>query len=251
MKNTSFTVKPTAPGHDADRGGAAPWPAQNSVLRGAFALRSTCADMLKFAAAALDPSASPLQEALELSFKPLAQINELERTALGWKRNKFGVIYTTGATGGFRCAMYLHPQSKTGVVLMANTQVGGVTGGRAASFDALGGSLLNVVLGTPPLDVPFPSPIAIDADSLTDFAGNYASEAGTPGPSFPIRVNEGRLITEGPGGMEQRLWPLEKDVFFLRTYVAEFRFKRDDEGKVVGCDLSFEGRKGRLQRRED
>gem|GEM_PF-3186581 len=251
MSATSFDATPSGPGHDVDGNHAAHWPAGESVLRGAFALRSSCADMLKLAAATLEPERTPLKDALTLSLQPCATINELEKSALGWKLNKFGVIYTTGATGGFRCAMYLHPQSKTGVVLMANTQVGGVTGGRGGLFDALGGSLLNVTLGAQPLEIEFPAAADTAAGPLNDFVGGFVPEDGSRDPSFPIRLEDGKLMTLGPGGVEQRLWPLKENTFFLRAYISELRFLRNADGDVTGCELSFEGRTARLKKNTD
>ncbi len=248
MDDTSFELKTSGPGHDVDGVPTEPWSAGDSVLRGAFALRSTSADMLKFAAATLDPAASSLEETLKLAIRGKAKINEMERTALGWRVNKFGVIYTTGATGGFRCALYLYPQSRTAVVLLANTQVGGVTGSRAGLFDALGGSLLNVVLGIPPLEIRFPAPVPNAAEKLADYPGHYSPENGAKDPSFPIRVENGKLIMVGPGGVAARLWPAAEDAFFTRAYQTELRFLRDKEAKVTGADLDFEGRKARLKR---
>lgn len=250
MTDTSFILDPSGPGHDVDGEPADFWPIGDSALGGAFALRSTCSDLLKFAAATLDPAGSPMKETLELARQPRGDINELEKTALGWKVNKFGVVYTTGATGGFRSAMLLHPKTRTAVALLANTQVGGVTGGRAALFDALGGSLLNVVLAAPPIDVSFPSPVSIEVGKLADYPGYYSPENGAREPSFPIRVEDGKLITVGPGGVDARLWPAAEDVFFIRAYVAELKFLRDDSGKVIGADLAIEGKQARLKRQD-
>lgn len=250
MQKTSFVLESTGPGHNPDGNVAAPWTAGDSVLRGAFALRSTTADMLKFAEIALDATGSPTERALTLSMKPRASINDLEKTALGWKVNKFGVVYTAGATGGFRCALFLHPKSQTAVLALANSQVGGVTGGRATLFDALVGSLLNVTLGAPPLKAEFPMPLDSGSDSLTEYIGNYRPVTGSTGPSFPVsvRLSHGQLTAQGPGDIEIVLWKLAKDVYFTRSYLGEMRFRRDDSGKVSGMDLSFDGRISKLRR---
>ncbi len=248
METTSFSIEPTAQGHDADGNHADSWPKLSSVLGGAFALRSTCRDMLAFAKANLDPEASPLADALKSAQQPRGQINELERTALGWKLNKFGVIYTTGTTGGFRSALFLHPKTQTAVMTMANTQVGGATGGRGALFDGFAGSLLNVTLGAPPIAIDFPSPSDSGEATFEDFAGVYRPANGSPDPSFPVRVEGKKLLVVGPGEMELRLWPKGGDKFFLRSYVADFTFLRDESGVVSGMDLAFEGNNARLKR---
>lgn len=249
LESTSFALKPSGAGHDPDGEPVAAWPANDSVLTGAFALRSTCADMLRFASANLDPGSSPMKAALSLALQPRTEINAIERTALGWKGNKYGVAYTAGATGGYRCTMYLHPQTKTAVVLMANTLVGGVTGGRASQFDVLGGSLLNVALNVAPLAVDFPSPGMADSSTFKDYVGSYRPENGAKDPSFPIRIEDGKLMTVGPGEVSIRMWPTkEPDAFFARAYVSELKFLRDDTGKVTGADLKFDGLSARLKR---
>jgi D-alanyl-D-alanine-carboxypeptidase/D-alanyl-D-alanine-endopeptidase len=250
MESTSFSLELSGSGHDADGEPVDAWPAGESVLSGAFALRSTCSDMLKFARANLDPGSSPMKEALSLAQQPRSEINAIEKTGLGWKGNKYGVIYTAGVTGGFRCTMYLHPQTKTAVVLMANTQVAGVAGGRATQFDVLGGSLLNVTLNVAPLAIDFPSPAKADSSTFEDYVGHYRPENGDEDPSFPIRVDDGKLITVGPGDMDMRLWPLAEDEFFVRSYNSSLKFRRDEAGKITGADLKFEGQNARLKRSE-
>lgn len=248
MDATSFTIEPSAKGHNADGVPVDYWSKGDSVLAGAFALRSTCRDMLAFAKANLSPASSSIAESLKLAQTAIADINEIEKTALGWKRNKYGVIYTTGATGGFRCAMFLHPDTKTAVVTMANSQVGGVTGGRAGQFDTLAGSLLNVTLGAPPIPLDLPAPTSEVPDNLEDYIGGYRPQDGSQGPSFPIRVEDGKLMTVGPGQVDARLWPKAKDQFFLRSYTSDIHFLRSHSGAVTGGDLTFEGTKVQLKK---
>lgn len=248
LESTSFALESTTTGHDSDGNPAAGWDKRTSILAGAFALRSTCRDMLTFAKANLSPAPSAIGRAMRAAQSPRGSINEVETTALGWKANKFGVVYATGTTGGFRCALFLHPSTKTTVVAMANTQVGGATGGRAANFDSFAGSLLNVTLGVAPLTIDFPSPKKTFDIPLDDYVGVFRPDDGSRGPSFPVRVDEGRLLTIGPGDMELRLWPSGDDSFFLRSYVGGFQFLRDDAGTVTGVDVAFEDQKGRLSR---
>ena len=72
MKSTSFTNEPTATGHDADGNPVDLWAERDSVLGGAFALRSTCKDMLAFAKANLNPESSPLEDALKSALQSRA-----------------------------------------------------------------------------------------------------------------------------------------------------------------------------------
>lgn len=248
MTSTSTAIAPTTRGHGPDGNPTDLWPKQQSILGGAFALRSTCQDMLTFAKACLAPSKSKLKDALALSLQARSQINEVESTALGWKRNKYDVIYTTGATGGFRSALYLHTPTQTAVIVLANSRVGGVVGGRATYFDSFAGSLLNIAVGAPPIEIDFPSPLRNFEGNLQDFVGQYLPEDGGEDPSFPIRLSKNRLLTEGPGEIEMQLWPKKSDTFFLRAYNSEITFLRDTSGAVVGADVDFEGNHARLKR---
>lgn len=247
MNSTSFAKKPTATGHDPDGKPVNFWSKDTSILGGAFALRSTCKDLVAFAKANLTPESTSIAATLKSALAPRDRINELEFTALGWKMNKFGVTYTTGATGGFRCAIFLHPPTKSAIVLMANTQVGGVVGGRATQFDALAGSILNLVVGSPPLKLNFP-PLGSNDQDNSDYVGFYRPADGSKDPSFPVHSEEEKLMIAGPGKIEMRLWPKAKDHFFLRQYVSDIKFHRDESGKVTGADIQFEGNRMKLNR---
>ena len=103
--------------------------------------------MLNLAAAHLDPESHPLGTAIRSALKPGKRISELERIGLGWRINKFGVIVSNGATGGYRAAILIHPPTDLAVIVMVNSQLGGVVGGRAGLFDQIAAALVNVVLG--------------------------------------------------------------------------------------------------------
>ena len=86
---------------------------------------------------------------------------------------------------------------------MANSQVGGATGGRATVFDTIAGSLLNVSLGQPPIAVDMPTPMKSSAGSLDDYVGDYRSHDGNQGPSFVVRAENEKLFTQGPDSFLQ------------------------------------------------
>jgi serine-type D-Ala-D-Ala carboxypeptidase/endopeptidase len=250
MTSTGTDVPLSTPGHNADGVPVQPWVLGESILGGAFALRSSCRDLIRFARANLGDGAGDLAGALTESHRPRADINPAERTALGWRVNVNGVIYTTGATGGYRCALSIHPPTKSAIVILANTQVGGATGARALLFDGLAGSLLNSLVGGPPINVPFPRTAAPPA-SPEDYPGTYEPVPAGAGPTLVVKLVNGRLTTTGPGGMTLRLWPAGEDAFFLRAHDAELKFERDAAGKVTGAKVKFEGNQATLERKRD
>lgn len=247
MKSTGTDVALSTRGHDADGNQVEPWLLGNSMLGGAFALRSSARDLIRLARANLGDGAGTLAGALAESHQVRGEINQTERTALGWRVNVNGVLYTTGATGGFRCALSIHPPTRSAVVILANTQMGGVTGGRAALFDALAGSLLNALAGAPPIRVPIPEIVAAPV-TVTDYPGTYEPVPAGAGPTLNIRLNDGRLETTGPNERPLILWPTGGDGFLMREHNGELSFERDPQGKVTGARVNFEGHQARLQR---
>ncbi|MBT5925839.1 MAG: hypothetical protein HOH33_04395 [Verrucomicrobia bacterium] len=145
------------------------------------------------------------------------------------------------ATDGFHSAIFIHPVFQTAVVLLANSQVGATIGSTAYLFDTIAGSVLNVTLNAPPIEANIPTLESIEASVLQDYVGYYEPENGDVDPSFPIRVEGDKLMTEGPGEMPMRLWPTDEDVFFLRAYTSTLRFQRRESGGVSGVFMNFEG----------
>ncbi len=249
MLQTSFSASATVPGHNADGEQMDHWQVEDSALAGAFGLKSTASDLIKFAQASLVPPDDSLGKALKLAQEPRLQYNEFEKTALGWRVNKYGAVYCSGATGGFRCSLFLHPASQTAVVVLANTQVGGALGSTAYTLDTVAGSLLNVSLNAAPIEIRLAKMGSVETSSLQDYVGYYEPENGNADPSFPVRVEGDKLMTDGPGEIPMRLWPSEKDVFFLRNYTSNLRFNRSDSGEITGVMLEFEGQSTSLVKR--
>lgn len=128
MEDTAIALSPAqqarfAPGHDAALQPAPPW--HFAALAGAGALRSTMADMLIFAAAALDPR-SPIADAMALSLESRAAAGPQADFALGWMVAKPGsveLLLHSGGTGGHRSSIALDPASGRGVVVLTNSAV--------------------------------------------------------------------------------------------------------------------------------
>ena len=131
---------------------------------------------------------------------------------------------------------------------MVNSQLGGVVGGRAQLFDMIAGILVNVVLKAPAPDLKLPKPEPAVSTELKDFVGDYSNADGSSDPKFAIRLTDGNLVMIGPGQMELQLWPINRETFFVRSYVAEIKFKRDESGNVIGADFQFDGKEAILKR---
>ncbi len=126
-------------GHD-EQGRPVPHWHFTEAMAGAGALRSSLADMLRFVRANLGlvaPESAPvLQLAQQVHFAEVPAPQR--RLGLGWHFEKLPhcvALWHNGGTGGFRTFLGFVPETKTGVVVLAN---------RARSVDPLGFRLLQL-----------------------------------------------------------------------------------------------------------
>src|SRR5690606_1090005 len=128
MMHTAIELTPwmqehLAVGHGAD---GEPTPLWNlATLAGAGALRSTTLDMLRFAAAALDPEATPLHRAIAQTQAPRADAGSEEmRIGMGWHiRRAPGreLCWQNGGAGGYATFLGLDPACRCAVVVLSNS----------------------------------------------------------------------------------------------------------------------------------
>jgi CubicO group peptidase (beta-lactamase class C family) len=78
---------------------------------------STVPDLLRFAAAQVDPDTTPLAAAMRLSQTPVRR-----GIALGWllAESPEPMLWHNGGTGGFRSFLGLLPERRLGVVVLTN-----------------------------------------------------------------------------------------------------------------------------------
>lgn len=110
-----------APGFDPLMHPAKPW---HSVQPGAGGIHSTANDMLKFAAAALDPN-SPIGPAMKLALAVRVPSDDPSADqALGWRVAHLSpareIPLHDGGTGGFRSLLALDPARGTAVIALTN-----------------------------------------------------------------------------------------------------------------------------------
>lgn len=110
----------SAQGHRSRKKTADAWPLEG--LPGAGALRSTAADLLTFLQAQLDPSGTPLEEAIRLTHRtPPGGPGGM---GLGWHRAGKKVLWHNGGTGGFRTIAAFRPDAGTAVTVLVNQSSG-------------------------------------------------------------------------------------------------------------------------------
>ena len=109
-------------GHNADGSTARHWTFLEPTV-GAGGWRSTAADLLTLAQAALEPDATPLADALRLSLEPRVSVPGGRRVGLGWHVVPVGAASMAvhdGGTGGFASFLGVVPERGAAVVVLTN-----------------------------------------------------------------------------------------------------------------------------------
>jgi CubicO group peptidase (beta-lactamase class C family) len=95
------------------------------ALAAAGSLRSSTADMLKYAALNLRATSAKLDEAIELSHQPTFNAGQ-QQIALNWFIQNWGwgnILFHGGQTGGYKSFLAINPKTKNAVVILSNTAV--------------------------------------------------------------------------------------------------------------------------------
>jgi CubicO group peptidase (beta-lactamase class C family) len=201
------------------------------ALAGAGAIRSTAADMLTFAAAAMGGD-TPLKAAfarMATLQRPAAQPS-MQQLA-GWIRvavRNGGLLAHDGGTRGFRASLMLDVGARRAAIAWIN--------GPQDVNDLAG----HAVAGAIPLRTlaPPPTAIAVEAATLAGYAGVYPLR---PGFELAVTVDQGRLFVQATGQPRFELHGEKRDAFFLKEVEARVTFTRDTAGAVTGLVLHQNG----------
>jgi CubicO group peptidase (beta-lactamase class C family) len=238
LKSTVITLTPEmkarlAVGHDPSMKPTENWDLP--TLAGAGALRSTTNDMLKFLAANMGYTKSPLSAAMSsmLQTRRPTGTHDLE-IALGWHIstiNQRQIVWHNGGTGGYRTFIGFDPQKKIGVVAFSNA-------GTPAGVDDIGRHLLDP-------DSPLIAPskehkqVTIDPKLLDGYVGTYQLA-----PSFSMTVTRDgdHLYVQLTGQPKIEVFPENDHDFFLRVVDAQVTFVAGSEGHADELILHQNGR---------
>jgi CubicO group peptidase (beta-lactamase class C family) len=248
MSDTAVTLSPDqqgrfAQGHDGFLRPAKAW--RLPFQEGAGGIRSTANDMLKLAAAVLDPD-SPIAAAMKVALAERRDSgNPSVEQALGWQvihpEPGRDLLFHNGGTGGYRAELLLEPANGTAVVALANS----------AANPAPDDLAFHMLLGTPVAPTPAvpaaPPPtraraeITLPGAELDRVVGRYEFDYGLQldvrREGDVLRVQRQGAVT-GPALQLRAEAPLR---FFVREIDAEVRFSTDETGKVTGAVLRTSG----------
>ena len=229
MNDTRITLNPSmksrlAPGHSASGAVVANWDLP--TLAGAGALRSTANDLLKFLAANLDSTSTPLSRVLAMTHFARRDVNDGQmRIGLNWHiLNSFGhpIVWHNGGTGGYRSFIAFDDTNKRGVVVLSDQVV---------APDDIGFHLLDERAPlTPAVALKVRTEIAIDPSVLETYVGVYQLA-----PNFDIAVTrEGAsLYVQATGQPKVQVFAESPTEFFLKEVDAQITFEKDSTGKVT------------------
>ena len=229
MNDTRIELTPSmrarmAQGFDAQGTPTESWDLP--TLAGAGALKSTANDMLKFLAANLDSTSTPIGRVLAAARTPRRDTDRPGNT-IGFAWHIVDLLGTSatwhnGGTGGFRTFIGMDPARSRGVIVLTNS---------TNNPDDIGFHILEpkVELVPPPQPVRQRTEIALDSVKLMPLVGVYELS-----PAFRIEITrEGAALFAQPTA--QPKFPLfaESELeFFLKVVDAQISFVRDSAGKV-------------------
>jgi CubicO group peptidase (beta-lactamase class C family) len=237
MTSTSVTLSDSerqrlATGYDAALNPVKNWDLD--ALAGAGALRSTANDMLKFLAANLEFTDTPLKAAMRRmrAVHRETGMPDLE-IAMAWHiSEKYGtnIFWHNGGTAGYRSFAGFDPAKKSGVVILCNT---------AFDSDDLGYHILESQYPLAKYSAPKQRIEAVlDPKILDTYVGEYELA-----PTFKIKITrEGaRLFAQATAQPAFEIFAEKEGEFFLKVVDAQITFSKDQSGAVSGLILHQNG----------
>jgi serine-type D-Ala-D-Ala carboxypeptidase/endopeptidase len=230
MTMTGITITPAmrrhfASGHDATGKVVPHWDIP--TLAGAGALRSTITDMLKFAAANLDPGGGPLERAMAATYAPRHRIDAQMRIGLNWhifRPFDRDIVWHNGGTGGFVSFIGLDKARRKAVVVLSNSS--------ASSVDDIGFHLLDERVPLAPAPK-VRKEITLPPEVLDRYVGVYE----LPQVKATITRSPKGLIAQAEGQQAERIYAESETEFFFKVVDAQITFQLDASGAVTGLML--------------
>ena len=204
------------------------------TLPGAGALRSTANDMLRFVAATLAATPSPLVSAMSamLTDRRPTGMPGLD-VALAWHiftRDGDNLIWHNGGTGGYRSFIGFSPKTKVGVVVLSNTST-------LAGVDDIGLHVLDARL--PTMESPKPhTEIAVDPNLFDGYVGAYQLA-----PNFVLTVTReaNRLFVQATGQPKFEIFAEAAKEYFFKAVDVQLSFVTNAGGQATSVILHQTG----------
>jgi serine-type D-Ala-D-Ala carboxypeptidase/endopeptidase len=237
MTSTTITLTDAEQKHLASGYNAALQPVKNwdlNALEGAGAIRSTANDMLKFLAANIGLTETPLAGAMRRMRSVRRETGKPDLEIMlawhVWKKYGSEIVWHNGGTAGYRSFAGFDLVKKSGVVVLCNTFF---------DIDDLGLHLIEPQWPAPHVAAPKQrAEIRVVEKVLEEYVGEYRFA-----PTFSIRVTrEGeRLFAQATEQPRFELFAEKETEFFLKVADAQVTFVPDAAGKTVAMILHQNG----------
>lgn len=191
------------------------------TLAGAWGIRGSLHDMLRYARAQLDPASTPLTAAITLTHQPRSPAPYGEQSALGWKLVPHGkACYAGGSAAGHGAWIAFDRERKVAVVVLANTATEWV--------EVIGVRLMQRAVGA---DLVLPRPPELPANPPTDldrFVGDFR-----PGPGRMLHVTreDDRLVLHADDRPPLRLHPASDTQCYIKPLNTWVSYEFDPLGQ--------------------
>ncbi len=188
-------------------------------LAGAGAVRSSAADMLRFASACIHPSKHPdVGPILTMAMEEQAATPGGPTVGLGWHLAGDGeTLWHNGGTGGFSTMLLVGRERELAVLVMAN--------GSDDVITSLGNAIFIGLAGGEPPDLGLRPSVALSEDQIEHLVGTYASE----------ETGMTLELTRDGEGLAGLLTAQEK------PWRARPVGERSIENRALGIECTFEG----------
>jgi CubicO group peptidase (beta-lactamase class C family) len=205
------------------------------TLAGAGAVRSTVNDMLKFVAANLGLTKSPLLVAMQKAQQPQREAGQPDLSiGLNWhvlKKFDSEMVWHNGGTGGYHSFIGLDKKNRRGVVVLSNS---------ANDIDDIGRHLLVSQYPLAKLEPPKEHKvIQLDPKVFDAYAGEYQM---VPGASLVFTREGDKFFMQPTGQSKVEIFPESETDFFLTVADVQVTFVKDDQGQVTQAILHQSGR---------
>ena len=203
------------------------------VLAPAGALLMSARDMGRYAQAASDAIDTPLKAAFALAQKRYGDgMAPMNPQGLAWilaPMNGRTVFNHNGMTGGFTSSLWIDPDRKAGVAVLANANV----------------PVLDIALHLLEPSIPLKNlaamraiAVPVDAKTMAQYVGTYAL---TPQFSITIRLRDGKLFAQATGQGEFELFAKSDSTFFARVTPLEIAFEGVNDSKAMRFQITQGG----------
>ena len=246
MKDTSITLSDSqqrrlATPTDGELKKAGNWDFP-ATLGPAGAIRSTVADMLKFARANLDPPEGEIGKAIELAWAEQRKSMGGGQPSMGygWFINKGSQTHWhNGGTGGYKTMLMVNREKKLALVVLSNTS--------SNEVDGLASRIMQMLSGRDIKPPSFHKAMAFDANVAASYVGRYELRKGINIDVAWADDAKSGLTAQLTGQSPLPIYQESKELWFLKVVKAELEFSFEDD-KPIAVTLIQGGQRQKAKR---